>query len=245
MNAVVLCGSPKKEFSTSKEFARFLERKFDTIAFSFYEISSRIKEIEEKNELFEEIMTAVSKSDIVIWAFPVYTYLVPAQYKKFIEMIFERGMESKFSGKYSCVLATSIHLYDNTAVKYMDAISKSLGMSYFDYFSAQNMQLAFFNNQYRIIHFFQNFIRAYENKVVCYKNIAEKDDAVEKIEPVVPTNKIDNTGTKILILTDGYTKGTKILIDAFQGSLKVPADIIDLNNIDIKGGVFGVYPVYI
>ncbi len=76
------------------------------------------------------------KSDGVIWAFPLYVFLVCSQYKRFIEMITEKGAQDAFAGKYVTVLSTSVHFFDNTAHNYMHGICDDLDMKYVEPFSA-------------------------------------------------------------------------------------------------------------
>ena len=42
---------------------------------------------------FQEMMDEVRSSDGVLWAFPLYVFLVSSQYKRFIELIWEKKME--------------------------------------------------------------------------------------------------------------------------------------------------------
>ena len=41
-----------------------------------------------------------------------------SNYKRFIELIFERHQEQVFAGKYTASLSTSIHFYDHTTHNY-------------------------------------------------------------------------------------------------------------------------------
>ena len=78
-----------------------------------------------------------SSSDAVVWMFPVYYLLVPSQYKRFIELIWERGAQEAFRGKFAAVVTTSIHFYDHTARDYMHAICDDLEMSFAGAFTAE------------------------------------------------------------------------------------------------------------
>jgi hypothetical protein len=63
-------------------------------------------------------------------AFPLYFLLVPSNYKRFIELIWERGAEAAFKGKYAASLSTSIHFYDHIVHNYINAISEDLDMKF-------------------------------------------------------------------------------------------------------------------
>jgi hypothetical protein len=55
---------------------------------------------------------------------------VHGNYKRFIELITERGVQDAFAGKYTATLSTSIHFYDHTAHNYMHAVCDDLNMKY-------------------------------------------------------------------------------------------------------------------
>jgi hypothetical protein len=63
-----------------------------------------------------------------------YYFLVSSQYKRFIELIWERKAEGFFKDKYTAVLSTSIHFFDHTAHNYMNAICDDLEMKYLGFF---------------------------------------------------------------------------------------------------------------
>jgi multimeric flavodoxin WrbA len=115
MNISVLNGSPKGDLSVTMQYVKFIEKKFDGHNFNYINISQKIVKIESDEIHFNELIAEIDKSDLVIWGVPLYVCLVPSQYKRFIELIRERGVEDKFAGKYAAVITTSIHFFDNTA----------------------------------------------------------------------------------------------------------------------------------
>jgi len=50
-------------------------------------ISQRIKKIENNKDYFNEVIENINSSDAIIWAFPLYVFLVASQYKRFLELI--------------------------------------------------------------------------------------------------------------------------------------------------------------
>ena len=69
-------------------------------------------------------------ADGVIWAFPLYILLVCSQYKRFIELVEERGAASAFPGKHAVTLSTSINYFDSNAHTYMRSVCEDLGMRF-------------------------------------------------------------------------------------------------------------------
>jgi hypothetical protein len=62
-------------------------------------------------------------------------FTVCSQYKRFIELVWERGSEEAFRGKYAASLSTSIHFFDHTAHEYIRGVAEDLGMIFTGSFS--------------------------------------------------------------------------------------------------------------
>ena len=83
--------------------------------------------------------------------------LVPANYKRFIELIFERQTQGYFKNKYTALLTTSIHFFDNNAHHYIRAVCEDLGMKYTGWFSPDMYDLATPDGQKKVRVFSQAF----------------------------------------------------------------------------------------
>ena len=116
MKIVVLNGSPKGEMSVTMQYVEYLERRFPEHgvrgATTWRRGSAGWKGIP---RAFKEVIDEVRSADAVIWAFPLYILLVCSQYKRFVELIGERGRRTRFTGKYAATLSTSINYYDSNA----------------------------------------------------------------------------------------------------------------------------------
>lgn len=130
MKVTILSGSPKGKTSVTYQSARYLEAKYSEDTFFIHQIGQRIKYIESHKEELEKIIEDVKKSDVVIWLYPVYTFLVPYQMMRFNELIIENNYESAFEGKYASQLSTSKHFYDVTAGEYIHEVAEDFKMKY-------------------------------------------------------------------------------------------------------------------
>ncbi|MCK4410600.1 MAG: NAD(P)H-dependent oxidoreductase, partial [Candidatus Eisenbacteria sp.] len=119
MKIAVLNGSPKGATSVTMQYVRYLQKEFPQHELNVLDISSRIGKIEKDERAFQDITAEVQSSDGVLWAFPLYYLLVPSGYKRFIELISERGAADAFRDKHAAVLTTSVHFFDHTAHNYM------------------------------------------------------------------------------------------------------------------------------
>ncbi|MCK4527657.1 NAD(P)H-dependent oxidoreductase, partial [candidate division WOR-3 bacterium] len=136
MKIIVLNGSPKGDISVTMQYVHFIQKKFPQHELNILNVAQRIKTTRENDKAFQEIIDAVKSSDGVLWAFPLYVLHVHSGYKRFIELISEKGAEEVFRNKYTAVLTTSIHFFDHTAHNYMNAICDDLDMKYVGGFSA-------------------------------------------------------------------------------------------------------------
>ncbi len=91
MKIVVLNGSPKGDVSVTMQYVNYLIKKYPQHEFKTVNISQRIKAIEKNQNEFAQVIAEVQSADGVLWAFPLYFMIVHAHYKRFIELVFERG----------------------------------------------------------------------------------------------------------------------------------------------------------
>lgn len=96
MKIIVLNGSPKGNFSATLQYVRYIQKKFPQHELKIHNISERMKAIEKEEIKFQEIMDDIKSSDGILWASPLYYLLVPSQYKRFIELIWEKKVEYFF-----------------------------------------------------------------------------------------------------------------------------------------------------
>lgn len=241
MKIIVLNGSPKGEMSVTMQYVNFIQKKFPQHELKILNISQKIKKIEKDERAFQEIIDEIKSSDGVLWAFPLYVFLVASQYKRFIELISEKGVEDVFKNKYTAVLTTSIHFFDHTAHNYMNAICDDLDMKYAESFSADMHDLLKEQERERLILFAQNFFEAIEKNVPTSKHYKPLTYSKFNYIHGIVENKIDGGNKKIIVLTDSEDNQTNLgrMIETFKKSFTSDVEVINLNNIDIKGGCLG------
>jgi len=243
MNIVVLNGSPKGIESATMQYILYIQKKFPQHELKILNISQQIKKLEKNEEKFLEVIEEVKNSDGVIWGFPLYVMLVPSQYKRFIELITERNKEETFENKYTAVLATSIHFYDHTAINYINAICDDLEMKYVGSFSADMFDLMVPNKRKQLILFAENFFSTIENKrPTSRKNLPLIKQPFDYIPGSYEKEVlIDTNGKKVMIITDSVDKNTNLgkMIQRFQNCFSSEIEVININDLDIKGGCLG------
>ena len=131
MRILVLNGSPKGENSITLQTVRYLEKRFSDETFEVLHVGQRIKALEKDFTKAEE---ALKSADLLLFCYPVYTFLVPSQLHRFIELMKEHGVD--LSGKCAAQVSTSLHFYDITAHRFIRDNCDDLGLSYLGGLSA-------------------------------------------------------------------------------------------------------------
>lgn len=241
MKIIVLNGSPKGQMSVTMQSVHFIRKKFPRHELKIFDISQRIKKIEKDETAFQEIAEEVRSSDGILWAFPVYVMLVPSQYKRFIELISEKGAKDAFKNKYAAVLTTSIHYFDHTAHNYMNAVCDDLNMKYAGSFSAEMHDLLKEQERKRLSLFAEDFFEAIENSVPTLKSHVPLIYRDFDYIPGDAENKVAPGSKKIAIVTDSGDSQTNLgrMIRRFSESFSEPAEVICLGEKNIKGGCLG------
>ena len=170
MKIVVLSGSPKGETSVTLQYVRYIQKVYPQHQLEIEHVVPRIRKLENDEQAFAEIVERVRAADGVLWAFPLYVFLVHGSYKRFIELIAERGAQAAFAGKYAACLSTSIHFYDHTAHNYMHAICDDLGMRYVGGFSPHMADLLKEQGPAQLAHFAGEFFRAIETRAATQRS---------------------------------------------------------------------------
>lgn len=241
MRIVVLNGSPKGDISVTMQYVHFLQKKFPQHELKIVNISQKIKVIEKDKNVFQQIVDEVKSSEGVLWAFPLYFLLVHSHYKRFIELISERGVESVFKNKYTATLSTSIHFYDHTAHNYINAVCDDLDMKYLGSFSADMYDLLQEKERERLTLFGNHFFAAIEGTIPTTKNFRQVTHSKFEYGYHGIESKVDVGGKRVVVLTDADDDQTNLgrMVERFSGAFSSGIEVINLNEADIKGGCLG------
>jgi multimeric flavodoxin WrbA len=242
MKFSILSGSPKGAQSVTMQYILYIQKKHPEHEYNIFNVAQIIKRLEKDQDRFDEIIEAIKESDGVIWAFPVYVMLVCSQYKRFIELIFERKREDVFKDKYTMVLSTSIHFYDHTAQNYIHAICDDLGMKYVGNFPADSWDLLYPKRRARWLLFSERFFEAIEMKHPTTKNyhpLQFRDFVYQPGE--ITQKKLDTKNKTILVLSEDTDDSTNLgkMVNQFVKSISNGIELININDIDIKGPCIG------
>ena len=131
MHILVINGSPKGKHSVTLQTVNYLQILRPEHSFEILHAGQSIKQLEKD---FSKAIEAVQKADVLLFSYPVYTFIAPCQLHRFIELLKDAKLD--LSGKYASQITTSKHFYDITAHRYIQDNCGDLGLRYIKGLSA-------------------------------------------------------------------------------------------------------------
>jgi len=241
MKITVLNGSPKGELSVTMQSVAYLAKLHPEHEFDIVHVAQRIRHFEKDRAAFDNLMDKIRASDAVLWGFPLYILIVHAHYKRFIELVFERGAQNAFEGKYAAAISTSIHFFDHTAHNYIHGICDDLGMRFVDSFSPDMDDLTKKEGRQQLENFGHQFFDAGKNQVPTQRQYPPLVRREFIYQPGTAPAPRSTSGKKVVILHDekdpnsNLAKMVNRCRDAFTGDVTV----VNIHDIDIKSSCLG------
>ena len=158
MNILVLNGSPKGDYSITLHTCLYLQKLHPEHNFEILHVGQKIKAIERD---FSQSKELIEKADVLLFSYPVYTFIATCQLHRFIELMKENNVCVK--GKIATQITTSKHFYDVTAHRYIQENCDDMGINYIRGLSADMEDLTTEKGQQEAKNFFDHFIWCAEN----------------------------------------------------------------------------------
>lgn len=238
MNILVLNGSPKGENSITLQTVRFWEILYPEHNFTVLHAGQKIRSFERD---FTEAAAAIEKAEILLFSYPVYTFIAPCQLHRFIELMKEHKVN--VSGKIATQLTTSKHFYDVTAHRYIQDNCQEMGMNYIRGLSADMEDLPTKKGQEDAKKFFEHFVWCVEQKE--YEPCYLKTTKANHVPVSVPTDISTSVdfSKDVVIITDATPDNTGLnaMISRFQKKLTVKSRIVNIREYPLKGGCLGCF----
>jgi multimeric flavodoxin WrbA len=125
MKILVLNGSPKGKYSITLQTVLYLEKRFPQCEFKILHVGQQIKRYQKD---ITEVLADIVEADLLLFSYPVYTFIAPYQLHRFIELVKESGVD--LNGKFATQITTSKHFYDVTAHKYIEQNCGDMNLRY-------------------------------------------------------------------------------------------------------------------
>lgn len=235
MNIVVLNGSPKGKNSITLQTVLYLQAKFPQDDFNVLHVGSRIKTYEKD---LSPALDAIREADMLLFAYPVYTFLVPSQLHRFIELIKDSGVD--LSGKFATSISTSKHFYDVTAHRFIEDNCHDLGLKYIRGLSADMDDLLSKRGQSEAYAFFR-YVRFCVKKDI-YEAFTAKTDNFIGSPVTVPKSTAKQRGD-VVVVTDCEEGDEHLsaMIRRFTARLPRESRVVNIRYYPFKGGCMGCF----
>ena len=239
MRTLVLNGSPAGEDSITLFTVKYLEKRFPQVTFETLHVGQCIRSFERD---FSEAREKLAAADLVLFAYPVYTFLVPAQLHRFVELM--KGCGVDFSQKYAAQITTSKHFYDVTAHRFIQDNCDDMGLKYCCGLSADMEDLRTEKGRREAEAFFRFVIWQMEqgySETPLYGEPAPFVKIVpERAESPLPERK---PGT-VVIVTDrdeGEEDALSAMIDRLRARLPYETRVVNLRTFPFAAGCLGCF----
>ena len=237
MHILVLNGSPKGDYSITLHTVLYLKELFPQDTFEILHVGQKIRKFEKD---FSKCKTAIENADVLLFSYPVYTFIAPYQMHRFIELMKEHQVAVK--GKIATQITTSKHFYDVTAHKYIQDNVQEMGMKFIRGLSADMEDLPTTKGQAEARKFWKHFRWCVKENIFepCYlKNTPDVHMPVDV--PSLNTSK--KISGDVVIVADLTPENTQLtdMIARFQTKLSVKSRIINIQEYPFKGGCIGCF----
>ncbi|QUH27844.1 NAD(P)H-dependent oxidoreductase [Vallitalea guaymasensis] len=240
MQVAVLNGSPKGKYSVTLQSVLYLEKQFQDDSFEIINVGQQIKKLE-KPDQFETIMQKLSNYDLILFSYPVYTFIAPYQLHRFIELMKQSSLLTNLKGKFATQLTTSKHFFDITAHHYIEDNCNDMELKYIKGISCDMDDLLTEKGRKELKLFWKYVRFSVKSNVInianhtpskfdfVYDRSLDKNDVKPDFETVIVTNCTDEDVS------------LKNMIDDFCATYKYKTKIININDFKFSGGCLGCF----
>lgn len=236
MRALVLNGSPAGDESITLFTVKYLEKLYPDVTFEVLHVGQRIRQYERD---FAEAGEKLQAADLILFCYPVYTFLVPAQLHRFLELMKGSGLD--LMGKYATQITTSKHFYDVTAHRFIEDNCGDLSLRYLKGLSADMEDLLTEQGRREARDFFSFVLWQMERGYA-------KSAPVEKAAPFLPIVPAPGPavekkpGTMVIVTDRGQgTEALSAMIERFRARLPYETRVVDLAAFPFAGGCLGCF----
>lgn len=238
MNIVVLNGSPAGKDSITLHTLLYIQRHFPEHRYEILHVGQRIRRMEQQPADWQG---ALRVADLIVFCYPVYTFLVPAQLHRFIELMKQSGVD--LGGKYATQISTSKHFYDITAHRFIEDNCADMGLRYIRGLSADMDDLLHEKGRGEALSFFRyvlwNMQRGY-----C-EPAARAPQRAEAVMAHAEAERLNVAAPKRVVIVADFTHSKEGCLQAMCARLKnrlpCETEIVDIGAFPFAGGCLGCF----
>ncbi len=236
MNILIINGSPKGKYSVTLQTLNYLALKYPEHDYKVIHAGQQIKKLTRDFSSAEE---SLNWAELIIFSYPVYTFIAPCQLHKFIELMKEHKVD--VAGKFATQITTSKHFWDVTAHRYIEDNCQDMGMKIVKGLSADMDDLTKEKGQKDAEEFFKY--------ILWCKQKDHSEPIIPRGEPkalssvTVPEEKDEKGRGDIVIVADLKEGDTQLksMIERFRAVLPVHSRVVNIAEYPFKGGCLGCF----
>ena len=224
MNILVINGSPKGNNSITLQTVLYLEKLNPNHKFNILNVGAKIKSLEKD---FTPAIEAIKSADVLLFSYPVYTFIAPCQLHRFIELMKEHGVN--VAGKVATQITTSKHFYDITAHRYIQDNCQEMGMNFIRGLSADMEDLTTKKGQKQATDFWNHFCWCMEKEY--FEPVYVRPVTLALHQATVPAHSSANLDGDVVIVTDCTPENESLsaMISRFQAVLPRKTRIVNIS----------------
>ncbi len=236
MKILVLNGSPKGHYSITLQTVNYLMRRFPAHEFEILHVGQRIRALERD---FAPARTALESADLILFSYPVYTFIAPSQLHRFLELWKTSGARTK--GKLATQITTSKHFYDVTAHNYIRDNCFDLGLRYIKGLSADMDDLLTAKGRAEAGKFFRYVL--WSAKTNTHEPFPMPAAPYEPRDITVPACDGAVKAGDVVIVTDARPEDKRLLlmIERFRAVTPLKTRVFNIREYPFKGGCLGCF----
>lgn len=237
MNICVLNGSPRGGYSTTLHTALYLQKRYPRHSFEIVEVATRIRALE--NDM-TPALEAMGRAELILFSYPVYTFLAPSQLHRFLAVLKQTGVDLK--GKFATQITTSKHFYDVTAHRYVEDNCFDLGLRVIHGLSADMEDLTKPEGRADAERFFEYALWCVEH------GVSEPPPAISprrlsRYIPAPPRGEKRREGFDVVIVADLRPDDERLaaMINDFHHACPYPTRLVNIAQYPFQGGCLGCF----
>ena len=235
MNILIINGSPKGKNSITLQTCIYLQKLHKGHNFDMLHVGATIKQLEKD---FSPAVQALQKADLLLFSYPVYTFIAPCQLHRFIELMKEYKVD--VSGKFASQITTSKHFYDMTAHRYIQDNCGDLGLKYVRGLSADMDDLTTKKGQQEAVDFFRYLLWSMEHNSFEQPSVSPGPSVPKTVH--IPVSEKEKDGDVVIVadLTDDDPQ-LSAMIDRFCAQVDRKTRVINIRQYPFRGGCLGCF----
>ena len=236
MKILIVNGSPKGKYSVTLQTLNYLALKFPQHDFKVIHAGQQIKKIQRD---FSSSKKALEEADLIVFSYPVYTFIAPCQLHYFIDLMKENNVD--VAGKFATQITTSKHFWDITAHRYIEDNCQDMGMKFIKGLSADMDDLTTEKGQKDALEFFKYILWSKENDRS--EPIIPAAEAKTLSKVTVPEAASEKSKGDIVIVADLKEADSQLgqMIERFKAVMPMNTRVVNIAEYPFKGGCLGCF----